>query len=114
MGLRQGFDIGIEGQPTEIFECKNLLSARREDVFVTTALEQEVRQGYLAGPFDRLPFVTYRVSPLGVATGKYSGKKRLILDLSSPHGNDRITSVNSAIDRRSSVYSMSASMTQSR
>lgn len=27
------------------------------------------------------------VSPLGIATHKYSGKKRLIFDLSSPHNN---------------------------
>eukprot|EP00064_Thunnus_orientalis_P018840 superscaffoldBa00004481_g18948 len=36
------------------------------------------------------------VSPIGVATRKYSGKKRLIIDLSSPHGST-VPSINSLI-----------------
>jgi hypothetical protein len=98
-GLRLGFDLGINGPPTEVYECKNSLSARRDRDFVTSALEQEVANGYLSGPCDRLPFSNYRVSPIGVAIGKYSGKKRLILDLSSPHNEGEIISVNSAIDK---------------
>jgi hypothetical protein len=37
--------------------------------------------------FDAPPFSVYRVSPIGIAEGKYSGKKRLILDLSSLHND---------------------------
>ncbi|KAI2646043.1 enzymatic polyprotein [Labeo rohita] len=37
-----------------------------------------------------------RISPVGIATRKYSGKKRLIIDLSSPHGS-HIPSINSII-----------------
>jgi hypothetical protein len=98
-GLKCGFNIGIDGQPTETFVCKNLLSAKQEAEFVTAALKAEVDNNYIAGPFESLPFTQYRVSPIGVATGKYSGKKRLILDLSSPHKEGEVSSVNSSIDK---------------
>ena len=51
----------------------------------------------MGGPFAANPFkdLPSRVSPLGVATHKYSGKKRLILDLSAPH--DGV--INSLIDK---------------
>ena len=48
----------------------------------------------MIGPFSSPPFPTFRISPIGVATRKYSGKKRLIIDLSSPHGTS-VPSVNS-------------------
>jgi hypothetical protein len=48
-----------------------------------------VQKGYIKGPFDAPPFSAYRVSPIGIAEGKYSDKKCLILDLSSPH-NDAV------------------------
>lgn len=56
---------------------------------------------FLYGPFDSPPFEHYRVSPLGIATGKYSGKKRLIVDLSSPHEGPFNVSVNDLIDKDS-------------
>ncbi|XP_063054526.1 uncharacterized protein LOC134448797 [Engraulis encrasicolus] len=42
------------------------------------------------------PFAPFRVNSLGVATRKYSGKKRLIFDMSSPHSDSR-ASVNEMI-----------------
>ena len=72
--LEEGFDIGVNGTPTERYECRNFLSARREQKFVTSALAQEVANGYLAGPHDSLPFDFYHVSPIRVATGKCPGK----------------------------------------
>ncbi|RXN02889.1 poly [Labeo rohita] len=48
----------------------------------------------MIGPFSVPP--TYRVSPVGVATRKFSGKKRLIIDLSFPH-NSPFPSINSLI-----------------
>ena len=65
---------------------------------MSEALQLEVVNGYMIGPLDKLPYSTYRVSPLGVAQSKYSGKKRLILDLSSPHDKDT-NSINSLIDK---------------
>ncbi len=50
----------------------------------------------MIGPFDEAPFEVFRISPIGIATGKFSGKKRLIVDLSSPH-NSTVPSINSLI-----------------
>jgi hypothetical protein len=67
---------------------------------VDSLIEQEVQKCYIKGPFDAPPFSAYRVSPIGIAEGKYSGKKRLILDLSSPH--DAVhPSINDLIDKES-------------
>ena len=63
---------------------------------VSTLLAKEVKQGFMIGPFDSPPFPIFRISPIGVATRKYSGKKRLIIDLSSPHGSS-VPSINSLI-----------------
>ena len=63
-------------------------------------LTDEINKGYIYGPFDHPPFTNFRVSPLGIATHKYSGKKRLILDLSAPHNyNSNHSSVNDLIDK---------------
>ena len=58
-----------------------------------------MNKGFLYGPFDKPPFQTYRISPIGVAEHKYSKKKRLIVDLSAPHNNDDDVSMNSLIDK---------------
>ncbi len=50
----------------------------------------------MIGPFDTPPFETFRISPIGVATRKFSGKKRLIIDLSAPR-NSPFSSINSLI-----------------
>ena len=54
---------------------------------------------FMVGPLDCLAWEQSRVSPLGVATGRYSGKKRLILDLSSPHDKEGVLSINDHIDK---------------
>lgn len=82
-------------------ECKNLQSALREPEIVDELIQTEVDKGYLVGPFEKLPFESYRVSPIGIAEGKYSGKKRLIVDLSSPHDNQEHLSINDLIDKES-------------
>lgn len=51
------------------------------------------------GPYVKPPFPTYRVSPLGIVEGKYSKKKRLIVDLSAPHDDDVHPSINNLIDK---------------
>ncbi|XP_056124427.1 uncharacterized protein LOC130102426 [Rhinichthys klamathensis goyatoka] len=50
----------------------------------------------MMGPFEAPPFDKFRISPIGVATRKFSGKKRLIIDLSAPH-NSPYPSINSLI-----------------
>jgi hypothetical protein len=98
-GLTEGFDTGISPLPVKSFECNNLLSAVRDPEYVAEALHSEVDKGFMIGPFNNPPFASYRVSPIGVAVGKYSGKKRLIVDLSAPHDNLDVPSINSLIDK---------------
>lgn len=110
-GLEYGMLTGINPLPEKSLECKNLQSALREPDIVDQLLQQELNKGYLLGPFDKSPFSVYRVNPIGIATGKYSGKKRLIVDLSSPHPNqvpgsdDLNVSLNNLIDKNE--YSLS-------
>ena len=80
-------------------ECKNLLSARKSPSDVQELIDKECKQGFLYGPFKKPPFDNYRVSPLGLVIGKYSGKKRLIVDLSSPHEDPETESINILIDK---------------
>lgn len=84
----------------ETVECKNLRSALLDPTAVDLIISDEVEKGYLRGPFKELPFNNYRVSPIGLAVGKYSGKKRLIVDLSSPHDSSQ-SSINNLIDKES-------------
>ena len=63
---------------------------------VDELLAKEVKKGYMIGPLSKSPFSIFRVSPIGVATRKYSNKKRLIIDLSAPH-NSSIPNINSFI-----------------
>lgn len=95
-GLRNGFSTGISPLPTETLECKNNLSASRNPDIVSRLLQAELEKGYVIGPFDKSPFTVYRVNPLGLAEHKYSGKQRLIVDLSAPH-SDNDSSLNDLI-----------------
>ncbi|XP_069129257.1 uncharacterized protein [Argopecten irradians] len=87
-GLTYGFDTLVPDIPLPSKVCKNLQSALKDSDTVTELIHKEVIKGFLQGPFHALPFSSYRVSPIGVAYGKYSGKPRLIVDLSSPHEDD--------------------------
>ena len=80
-------------------ECNNLQSAVRQPEIVQQLVDSEIRKGFLIGPFDTPPFDMYRVSPLGVAQGKYSSKNRLIVDLSAPHGKSVHSSINDLINK---------------
>ncbi|CAG2199755.1 unnamed protein product [Mytilus edulis] len=66
---------------------------------VTKLVDDELRKGYLIGLFTKPPFDTYRISPIGIVEGKYSKKKRLILDLSASHNNDEHHSINDLINK---------------
>jgi hypothetical protein len=77
----------------ETKECRNNLSARSQNDIVSDLINKELDNGFVYGPFCKLPFEKYRVGPLGVAEGNYSQKKRLIQDLAAPH-NDNVVSVN--------------------
>lgn len=95
-GLSQGFRVGILSHLSASFVAKNLQSARHEPDVVSVLLDKEVNKGYVIGPFTSPPFSPFRINSIGIATRKYSGKKRLIFDMSSPHSSN-IASVNECI-----------------
>lgn len=72
-GLTYGFDTMVTQTELTTKECKNLQSAIRDPVTVKKLINSEIQKGFLCGPFKKLPFEQYRVSPIGVAYGKYSG-----------------------------------------
>jgi hypothetical protein len=98
-GLINGFDTMVSATDLPTKECKNLQSAFRQPDDVDILIESDVDNGFLNGPFDTHPFPSYRVSPIGVVEGKYSGKKRLIVDLSAPHDHPEHPSINDLIDK---------------
>jgi hypothetical protein len=51
---------------------------------VTELIEKEVQKGFVYGPFSEPPFKNYRVSPIGVAEGKYSKKEKTYFKLVCP------------------------------
>ena len=98
-GLVHGFDAGIDNCPSGTLECGNNRSAKLHPQVVEELIQSEIEKGYLLGPFKKAPFETYRISPIGIAEGKYSKKKRLIVDLSAPYDNENIPSINELIDK---------------
>lgn len=98
-GIQFGFHTLISQFPSTTLICENLLSARQQQTLVDELIHKELTKGFLLGPFEKPPFPLFRVSPIGVATGKYSGKKRLIVDLSAPHEHAKHSSINETINK---------------
>ncbi|CAC5370805.1 unnamed protein product [Mytilus coruscus] len=96
-GLREGFFTGVSSLPVKVLECKNLLSTTKCPDDVSGLVKSELDNNFVMGPFTKAPFDIYRVSPVGIVEGKYSKKKRLILDLSAH--NDEHSSVNDPINK---------------
>ena len=95
--LIQGLSHGFQILPAFSIECKNLVFAISQPDCVTNLIDNEIRRGYLCGPFDTIPFQHLRINPIGVAESRYSKKKRLIVDskkkrlivdLSAPHDDE--------------------------
>ena len=84
-GLRNGFDIGFQGQPSASLP-KNLKSAEENKCAIQQAIDKEIRRGHTAGPFPSPPFPITHCSPIGAAPKK-DGSVRLIMDLSQPRGS---------------------------
>ncbi|KAL0160929.1 hypothetical protein M9458_044654, partial [Cirrhinus mrigala] len=95
-GLAHGFHPGVVSLPSQSLICPNLHSALTEPEIVDLLVKKEIDANFMIGPYAVPPFPIFRVSPIGVATRKFSDKKRLIIDLSSPH-NSPFPSINSLI-----------------
>lgn len=95
-GLSQGFRVGVVSSLTSSHLFKNLQSALKEPEVDSQLLKKELDKGYLIGSYKSSAFAVFRTSPIGIAARKYSGKKRLIFDLSAPHSGP-VPSINSLI-----------------
>ena len=98
-GFVHGFKTGISSLPAHSFECRNLQSANRYTESTSELIETELNKGYIIGPYDTNPYSQSRINPVGIAVGKYSGKKRPIVDMSTPHDNDIHPSLNKLINK---------------
>ena len=68
---------------------------------MSALIEKELEKGYIIGPFDKIPFSSHRINPIGLVEHKYSKKKRLVVDLSAPHNDPENPSLNGLIDKES-------------
>lgn len=78
------------------FVTANLQSAVAEPLSVYELLSKEVNKRYIMRSFSTPPFNPFRIKSVSIATQKYSGKKRQIFDMSSPH-SESWASVNELI-----------------
>lgn len=90
--LQTGFDIGYSGPHSPLI-VPNLHSASIHPHIVDEALEKEIQENRIAGPYHSPPFVNLRCSGLGVVPKK-DGGWRLIYHLSAPTNQ----SINDYID----------------
>ena len=97
-GFKQGFDLGINGQPEQSTK-RNHPSALAIPHVVQAKLEKEVSKNRIGGPFQVPPFPNFITSPLGAVPKKEPGEFRIIHDLSHPKNN----SVNSFISKEDSA-----------
>ena len=93
--LSNGFHTGLKHLPATSFICRNLRSTLSQPQIVAelilSVVNKDIDKGFLFGPFDSIPFQNFLINPIGIAEGKYSKKKRLIVDLSAPHKNLKIS-----------------------
>ena len=84
-GIKQGMDIGFEGERTSIIS-DNWKSTLELPEVIAEYLANEVAAGCKAGPFTQPPFLDFIGSPMGIVAKKHSFhvKYRIIHDLSWP------------------------------
>ena len=100
-GIRNGFDVGVKEQVSTTIIHPNRSSASLDPEFISSYIQSEMAagrysRGYSQSELEKLigPFCT---SPLGLVP-KDENSFRLIQDLSFPHHNDSIASINSQIN----------------
>lgn len=86
-GFKNEFHPGLLVTPDSSYTCHNLQSATSQPDIVDKLLDQKIKDRFMISTFPNPPFSPFRISPIGIATRKYSGKKRVIIDLSSPHSS---------------------------
>ncbi|XP_057204274.1 uncharacterized protein LOC130562947 [Triplophysa rosa] len=73
-GISNGCDLGVISLPSRSLICPNLQSALTEPESVDLLIKKEINAKFIIGPFDAPPFTAFRISPIGVAARKFSGK----------------------------------------
>ena len=94
-GMRQGFRIGIQKTPRCRASPSNSPSARQHSEVIHQYVQDQLKKGYMAGPFPPAECAHIITSSMAVIPKKAAGKWRVIVDMSSPHGasvNDNETS----------------------
>lgn len=91
-GFQVGFRIPFQGD-RQFRLSRNLPSLLGKEDILQQKIEQEIKAGRVAGPYDDPPFKNLQVSPLGLVPKKQPNEFRLIHHLSYPQGssiNDKI------------------------
>ena len=87
MVFRSGFDLGYRGAEDVKLTSPNLrLNDPGDDIILWNKLMKEVECGWVAGPFNSIPYETYIQSPVGLVPKDNGRDKRLIFHLSYPRG----------------------------
>ncbi|XP_070549868.1 uncharacterized protein [Ptychodera flava] len=98
-GLQDGFHTGVRNAPSSTFIGRNLLSARSQPQTVSELIDLKYAKGIYSARLSSHPLLTSAVVLSVSAEKKYSAKKRLIVDLSSPRNDPVTSSINELIDK---------------
>eukprot|EP00731_Ephydatia_muelleri_P038232 Em0686g3a len=94
-GLESSFRVGFDYQIAECAKARgNMTPVCKDKNMIPAFLNEECLLGRVVGPLDPRTFPSVHCSPIGLVPKGSTGKWRLIVDLSSPHGR----SVNDGID----------------
>lgn len=86
-GITYGFSLQYLGPPLSEIDIEMHTSAVKYKQQVQEYFETEIGYGAIAGPFDSPPFIPWvRTSPLMTRPKSDISRRRVIVDLSYPHG----------------------------
>ena len=85
-GFTNGFDIGYKGPKVRQSRSKNIPLTVGSKADLWNKLMKEVKERWVAGPYEEIPFDNYIQSPIGLVP-KAGNKTRLIFHLSFDFGD---------------------------
>ena len=88
-GFRQGFKLDFFGNNTP-FMSHNSASVQMNPFEALSKISIELSLNRIAGPFERPPFDSFKVSPLALREKGDTGKFRLLHNLSYPYNDDSV------------------------